>query len=275
MSSRIARHFGGGGDVAAIAAAHATLDLGAAYDFYGPEDARAILVDIWGNPPSAADGVLGLVLPAGVTPVSDTWGAVVTYENSGYVSDDDAATTDYAELLTKLKEGTEDANEGRKSQGYPAMHLQGWAESPRYDKASHSVVWATDLKFEDAAIDTLNYDVRALGRNGVLSLNFLSGMPQLPKIKTAATSFASHASFDPGFAYADFDPNIDKKAEYGIGGLIAAGVGVAVAKKLGFLAVLLKFAKPLMVAVAAAVAAFRKKVGALFGRKEADGEGVE
>ena len=57
----------------ALPEAKATLDLGAAYDFYGPTDARAILVNVWGNPPENADGVLGLVMPAGKSPLTDAW----------------------------------------------------------------------------------------------------------------------------------------------------------------------------------------------------------
>lgn len=257
----------------AIAQAHASLDLGEAYDFYSPDDARKILVDIWGNPPEVADGVLGMVIPAGVSPLSNTWGAILSYENSGYVADDDAASTDYNEILGQLKQATEDANEHRKEQGYPVMHLQGWAEAPRYDTATHSVVWARDIAVDGDRVRTLNYDERTLGRNGVLSVNFLSTMPELGSIRTAANAFASHAHFDNGFRYQDFDPNIDKKAEYGVGGLIIAGVGLAAAKKLGFLAVMAKFAKPIIIGILAAFAALRKRIGALFTRSKDTLEG--
>jgi len=245
---------------------YATLNIGNAYDFYAPADARAILERIWGNPPSSGEDIIGLVLPAGASPLSDAWGAVVSYENSGYVSDEDAASTDYNDLLKDLKEGTQQANEERFKQGYASIDLRGWAESPVYNKGAHSVIWATDLKFADASTDSLNYDMRSLGRNGVLSVNFLAGMEQLPQIKTAAQAFSSHVSFDNGFRYQDFDPSADKKAEYGIGGLIAAGVGVAVVKKLGIFAILLKFIKPILIAVAAAFAALRGKIMALFGK---------
>ena len=75
----------------ALPAAKASLDLGTDYDFYGPADAKTILVDIWGNPPENAEGVLGLVMQAGKSPIEDNWGAIVTYEASGYVPDTDAA----------------------------------------------------------------------------------------------------------------------------------------------------------------------------------------
>lgn len=257
----------------AIPAAKASLDLGTAYDFYSPEDAKKILVNIWGNPPQAAEGMLGLVMPAGASPLSDSWGAVVTYENTGHVADDDAAEVDYGEIMNQMREGEAETNQKRKEGGYPAIHLVGWAEQPHYDKASHSVVWARDLSFADQKDHSLNYDVRTLGRNGVLSLNLISSLQQLPSIRSAAQSFTAHAAFDSGARYEDFDPSLDRKAEYGIGGLVAAGVGVAVAKKLGFLAILLKFLKPIIIAVVAAFAVLRKKIASLFGRNKDPLEG--
>lgn len=175
--------------------ARATLDLGNAYDYYSPSDAKTILTTIWNNPPSAADGVLGLVMPAGKSPLSDAWGAVITYEASGYVSDADAASVDYDAILTQLREGEAESNAQRKADGYPEMTLVGWAEKPSYDKASHSVVWARDLKTSDSQTDSLNYDVRNLGRGGVLSLNLISSMANLNEVKAAAHEFMRPRQF--------------------------------------------------------------------------------
>ncbi|MFM5918151.1 MAG: DUF2167 domain-containing protein [Novosphingobium sp.] len=255
----------------ALPAAKASLDLGNDYDFYGPEDTRTILVDIWGNPPSEAEGLLGMFMKAGASPLKDNWGAIVTYEASGYVADDDAASTDYAEVLKQMQDGEADVNAQRQSSGYPTLHVVGWAESPVYDKASHSMVWARDIKFSDTSVDTLNYDVRSLGRAGVLSVNMISSMPHLAEVKAAAHEFAGHASFDAGSRYTDFNPDMDKKAEYGVGGLVAAGAGLVIAKKLGLLAIvgkfLVSFLKPLLVGIAAMFAAFKNRIMGLFGRK--------
>lgn len=252
----------------AIPQAHASLDLGDAYDFYGPDDARKILVSVWGNPPDVAEGVLGLVMQAGKSPLSNAWGAVVTYEDTGYVSDDDASKADYDDILKSLKDNTEQANEQRRKDGYPVMHVAGWAEAPHYDNGTHSVVWARDLEIEGNQQHSLNYDLRTLGRKGVLSVNLVSAMPDLAEVHAAAAMLASHASFDIGLRYADYDPSKDRKAEYGVAGLVAAGVGVAAAKKLGLLAIGLKFFKPLAIAVAALFATMRKRIARLFGRGE-------
>ncbi|WP_162290952.1 DUF2167 domain-containing protein [Erythrobacter colymbi] len=258
----------------AIPEARATLDLGEDYIFYNPQDARTILVDLWGNPPENANGVLGMVMPKGSTPISDSWGAVVTFEDTGYISDEDAATTDYDALLAEMQEGTRNANTERTEAGYPAIELVGWAERPQYDAANHSVVWAQNLRFSDVPTNTLNYDVRTLGRYGVLSLNLVSTMEKLPEIRVAAKAFAAKATFDQGARYTDFDPATDATADYGIAGLIAAGAGVAAAKKLGLFGTigvfLVKFLKPILIGLALFGAgiwqAFKSRLG--FGKKE-------
>lgn len=255
--------------------AKATLDLGSKYDFYGPEDARKILVELWGNPPEAVEGVLGLVMAAKASPMSDAWGAVVTFEDSGYVSDSDANEVDYAELLGQMQEGEVENNAQRKSAGYAEIHLEGWAEQPQYNNATHSVIWARNLKFSDSPVNTLNYDVRSLGRSGVLSLNLVSSMPKLAEIKQVADDFAAKASFDEGARYADYDASTDRTAEYGIGGLVAAGVGVAMAKKLGILAILLKFIKPILLGLFVLFATFRGKIMGLFRRNRGSVEGED
>lgn len=252
----------------AIPEAKASLNLGERYEFYGPADARKILVDLWGNPPSAADGVLGLVMPVGSSPAGDSWGAVISFEATGYVADDDAESVDYDDLLKQLQEQTADNNEARKQDGYPAMRLVGWAERPDYDAGKHAVVWAQDLAIEGGKTDTLNYDVRSLGRYGVLSMNLISGMDQLGATRAAAHAFASHAQFDPGARYTDYNASTDQVAEYGIGGLVATGAGLAVAKKLGLLALVVKFLKPLGLALFVGFAFLRGKIARLFGRGE-------
>ncbi len=256
------------GDVA-LPQAHATLHLGENYYFLGPEDARRVLVEGWNNPPSSAEGVLGLVFPKGAIFYDpDAWGAVVTYQDSGYVSDEDARTTDYGDLLKQLQEGQEAANESRKEDGYPALHLMGWAQQPTYDARQHSVVWAQNLRSDGSSENGLNYDVRLLGRSGVLSLNMLSSMPHLASVNAAAAGLARAATFDAGSRYEEFVPDVDKKAGYGIAGLVAAGVGVAAAKKLGFLAILLGFGKKFIVLIGVAAVAVGRYVRRLFGREE-------
>ncbi|RZF64857.1 DUF2167 domain-containing protein [Sphingomonas populi] len=257
------------GDVA-IPAAHAQLHLGDRYYFVPADEAKTILTKVWGNPPQSADGVLGIVFEKGRTIFDNVWGAVVTYEDTGYVSDANAKSEDYNQVLESIRKGESEENTKRKQGGFPQLHLVGWAQPPAYDPASHALIWARDIRFSDSATDALNYDVRLLGRRGVLSLNMLSSMDHLSDVRAAAADFGKAAAFDRGSAYADFDKTIDKSAGYGLAGLVAAGAGVVVAKKLGLLAIALGFGKYLLAALAVGVAGMRRFFGRIFGRKNAE-----
>jgi len=252
------------GDVS-VPQASAVLHLGKDYYYLPAAEAKRVLVEGWGNPPETAEGVLGLVFPAGKTFLDDVWGAVISYEPTGYVTDKDAASTDYDDLIREMREGTEAVNEERTRQGYPAQHLVGWAQAPTYDPRSHSLVWAKNVQFEGQTDNTLSYDVRMLGRQGVLSLNMITGMSKLAETRQAAAKFAGAAEFQPGSRYADYQPGTDKKADYGLAGLVAAGAGVAVAKKVGLIGIILAFGKKFLILIlafgAGIVAWVRRKFG--------------
>ena len=72
-----------------------------------------------------------------------------------------------------------------------------------------------------------------LGRGGVLVLNGVAAMSQLPEIEQVTPKILAAIDFNPGHRYADFNPKSDKIAEYGLAPL-AAGTAAAAAVKLGF-----------------------------------------
>lgn len=260
------------GDVV-VPGTDATLHLGSKYYFLDAGEAKDVLVKLWGNPPSSADDVLGIVMPADKTVLDNSWGAVITWDGSGYVTDDDAATANYDKVLDDIRAGEADDNAQRQKSGYPAMHVVGWAQPPSYDKASHSLVWARDIKFGNAPVDGLNYDVRSLGRHGVLSLNMLWDMSHLADTRTAAAELGKAVAFDKGAAYTDYDKSVDKTAEYGLAGLVAAGAGIVVAKKLGLLAIMFGFGKWILIGLAAVGATMRRWIGKIFNRSRDTLEG--
>ena len=262
-----------------LPAANATLNVSDEFYYLNPDDTRKVLVKLWGNPESAAGTTLGMIFPAKYPPIdSRSWGSVIDYDGSGHVSDDDAASTDYNALLKQIQDGINEANPEREQQGYDPITLVGWAEPPHYDKATHALHWARDLIFgkDQNGEHTLNYSVRVLGREGVTELDFVAGLSQLQEINAAIPSVINTVQYDSGKRYADF-VNGDKIAAYSMAGMIAAGAGVKIAAKLGFLAVALGFFKSfgvallalkkgLIVVLAGVVAAGRKILG-LFRRK--------
>jgi uncharacterized membrane-anchored protein len=235
----------------ALPGGFATLNLSNNFRFLGADDARRVLVEAWGNPPESAKGVLGMVFPADVGPAShDGWGVVITYEKDGYVKDTDAESIDYDKLLKDMQEGAAEENEERRKNGYPTVQIHGWAERPYYDKAAHKMYWARELRFNDSSDATLNYDIRVLGRYGVLSLNAVAGIGQLAKVKQDMREVLSFTDFDQGHRYAEFNDSTDKVAAYGLAALVAGGVAAKMGMfaKIGIL--LLSFKKVLILAVA-------------------------
>ena len=238
----------------------ATLNLVDTFTYLNPKDAERVLVDAWGNPPGHKS--LGMIFPAGVSPVSrDAWGVLITYNEDGHVKDDDAEGINYDDMLVDMKEQMEDANAERVKQGYHKLSLVGWAEKPTYDKYNHKLYWAKELDSENAPEHTLNYNIRILGREGVLVLNAIAGMSQINQIKTEMKTVLASTEFTKGNTYADFDSSTDKTAEYGIAALVAGGM----AAKLGLFgklfAMLLALKKFLIIGVIALWVGIKKILG--------------
>jgi len=237
----------------------ATLRLPESFRFIGPESSKRLLTDAWGNPPGASEGVLGMLIPAGVSPLTaEGWGIVISFDADGYVNDDDAATIDYDKMMKEMQASEAADNEARKKAGFGAAHLVGWAEPPSYDSATHKLYWAKELAFEGSEHHTLNYNIRILGRAGVLVLNAVSGMDRLADIRGETRNVLAAVEFNEGHRYTDYLPGKDKAATYGVAGLIAG----AVAAKAGLFKLLwvgiLAFKKVILVGIVALGAWLRR-----------------
>ena len=238
----------------------ATLNLSPDFRYLDPADAEKVLHDLWGNPPEPE--TLGMIFPRDVGPLDPgRWGILIAYEESGYVKDDDAAKIDYSKLLTQMQQSVREDNPERQKQGYPTLQLVGWATPPRYDPATHKLYWAKDVRFSDSEGDVLNYNIRVLGRRGVLFLNAIAPMSLYPKIAQQMPRVLNMVDFRTGNQYADFDPKVDKIAKYGLATLVAGGA-LGAAAKLGIFKLiwpaLLALKKFAIIAVVGAAAFFRK-----------------
>ena len=238
----------------------ATLHLPSGYRFLPADGAKKVLVDLWGNPPQAATDTLGMILPEGQEIDSeDSWSIIVEFEGDGYVSDDDADEIDYDELLSQLQQGARESNKARVEEGYESIDIVGWAVPPRYDKERKVLYWAKELKFEGEDLNTINYDVRVLGRRGVLNLQAIASIDAVPQIDAATSQIVDMVEYKEGHRYADFDPATDKKSDMSLAGMVLGGaVAAKLAAKAGFFA---KFGKLFIVAGIAIAAFFKKIIG--------------
>jgi uncharacterized membrane-anchored protein len=238
----------------------AKLNIPPAFRFLGPKGAKAILTDLWGNPPEEGD-VLGMIFPVGVEPGDrGSWGVTISYEAAGYVKDEEAASIDYHDFLKRLRKSIEEQNNQRTEAGYPNIHLIGWAAPPHYNRDTHKLYWAKELSFDNLSANTLNYDIRVLGRRGMLVLSVVAPMERYPEIERQMPQLIAMVEFTPGNRYTDFTQSNDAVAAYG---LIALVAGSAVAKR-GFFKGLLASIPARNKLPLAVIAAFRAYLVRIF-----------
>lgn len=196
----------------------ASLELPEGWSYLRDSDARFVVEEVWGNPED--ESVIGFASPPGDV----SWGVIFSFVGDGHVADEDAASLDYNELLEGMREDTRLGNEYRQEAGYESVELIGWAEPPHYDSAAKKLYWAKELRFGDDEETTLNYDVRILGRKGVLVMSAVAVTSQLDEVSAGARSLLAGTHFNEGHRYEDFDSSVDELAAYGVGGLIAGKV---------------------------------------------------
>lgn len=236
---------------------------------YIPADESRRLLQAMGNQPGP--NLLGMIVPDGGGDEGEeaSWIVVMEYVDSGHIKEDDAKEWNADELLKSLREGTEQGNEERRKRGMGELQVLRWIEPPQYAADTHRLVWSAATKDKNEPGDAprgVNYNTYALGREGYVSLNLVTGYDTIEKEKPVARQLLAALQFKDGRRYTDFTETTDRVAEYGL----AALVGGIAAKKLGLLALagafLLKFAKIIGVAAFAALG-----IGAKwFGRKKKD-----
>jgi uncharacterized membrane-anchored protein len=245
------------------AGGNVVLDVPDGFKYLNQDQSKFVLTKVWGNPESATKEVIGMIFPQDAGPFTDSsFAFVITYSEIGYVKDEDADKINYDDLLKSIQESEKTENENRVKAGYPAIHMVGWAQTPYYDSKRKILHWAKELKFGDGADgNELNYEIRILGRKGMLSLNAVGKMYDLPLVNKDIDKVLNVATFSEGNSYHDFNPKVDNIAAWTIGGLVAGHLLV----KAGFFAVILKFLAPLwkfiVLAFAGMAAWFKKKLG--------------
>ena len=224
-----------------------TLNVPETFRYLDAAQSRYVLEDLWGNPQDSS--VLGMIVPQGRGILADdAWAFIISYEEMGYVEDDDANDINYDDLLEEVRTDAVAENEFRTSAGYDPIEVVGWASQPFYDADRKVLHWAKEIKFGENPDNTLNYNVRVLGRKGVLVLNAVSPMSELPEVKESITPVLSSFTYSDGLRYSDFNPDLDEVAAWTIGGLVAGKV----LAKAGFLAILLKYIKFIIIGLGAA-----------------------
>ncbi|OGX89367.1 DUF2167 domain-containing protein [Hymenobacter coccineus] len=214
-----------------------------------------VLHKFWDNPRAES---LGMLFPDSLGPLSDgAWAYNINYNPMGYVKDDDAGYIDADELLETLQQDAEEDNPARIKAGYQPVHVYGWGAAPYYDPQQHALHWAKLLRFGSGLDQTLNYNVRVLGRKGVLVFNAIAGPEQLAAVRASIPGLLANVQFTKGQQYTDYSAGLDEVAAYSIGGLVAGKV----LAKVGLFALATKFWKLGLLALAGAWAGMKRFFG--------------
>jgi uncharacterized membrane-anchored protein len=238
----------------------ASIRIPEGYRFAGRQGVKSFL-EMTQNPVSGQE--LAVIVPP--TASDSHWFVVFDFDSVGYVKDDDKNKLDADALLTSIKRGTEHSNDERRKRGWPTLDILGWHTPPRYDAVTNNLTWAIRGSSEGDAV--VNYSVRLLGRRGVMDVDLVLDPTAMSAALPEFDGLLKGFVFSSGNRYAEFTAG-DKVAEYGLTALVAGGAGAALAKS-GLLG---KIWKLLVFGAIAALAAIKRVIAALFGRKESVAE---
>jgi uncharacterized membrane-anchored protein len=198
----------------------AEIDVPEGFSFADARNA-SIWAELTQNVPNSAQ--LGVIVPNDLG-----WFMTFTYDESGYVRDDEKDSLDADGLLTTLRQNTEIGNAYRRDRGWDALTIQGWQQPPAYDEMTNRLTWAI-LGTTGADGDVVNYNARLLGRQGVMSANLVAGPRQFGAALPTAKGLLTGFRFKQGMRYAEWRAG-DRVAEYGLAALLAGGAAGGAAK---------------------------------------------
>lgn len=233
-----------------------TIQVPEGYAFFNAKDSRTLLERM----ENLTDGSeLGMVCPEDFS-----WFIVFEFDDAGYVSDSgDDADIDADELMKSFRESAKAANKEKAARGWSATDVVGWSVTPHYNRETKNLEWGVTYRSEGQEFE--NYNVRLLGREGVMEVVLAGDNDIYAQAKQDARKLLEGFSFSDGKTYAEYRQG-DKLAGYGLAALIGGGA-LAVAAKSGFLG---KFIKPILAGLAA-VGAF---IVGLFRRKKKNDAGL-
>ena len=149
--------------------------------------------------------------------------------------------------------------------GATPIHVTGWYEEPHYDTSTNNLTWAMLLE-NDEKMQTVNYNVRTLGRGGYISAVLVADPEKLTVLKPEVNGVLANLTYKPGNRYSEYVQG-DKLAKIGLTALIAGGAGAA-AVKLGLFQALAKFWKAIVVGILAFFGAIWKFLRGIFRSEE-------
>ncbi|CAH0118920.1 hypothetical protein PAE9249_01417 [Paenibacillus sp. CECT 9249] len=239
-------HWIEGGGTVDLGSDLAELKLGSEFVFLDGADSRQFQMWVSG---SSSSREIGTVFPADE---NEAWYVLFEYDHVGHIKDKEKNKIDADAILDSYKQGTEERNKEVDSERQ--LFIDGWHIPPSYDDKTHQLSWAL-LAHDIHNEKLINYNVRLLTREGYISAILVTDPDQLDHDRTTMEkSILPNFQMKTGQRYEDFDQKTDKVSEYGLSGLILGGAGLAVAKKVGLLGIIVPLLKKGWILIVAAIA---------------------
>jgi uncharacterized membrane-anchored protein len=214
-------------------------------------------LELSGNLPSPGETIL----------MSRGWWATFSFDETGYVKDDEKLDAD--EILKSMRSHEEQSNAERRKRGFAELTTEGWIVKPHYDTTTKYLEWGVKLRASDSREPVVNYTMRLLGRHGVESVVLVTSPETLDHDVQELHQVLGGFTFDSGEKYGEFRPG-DHVAEFGLGALVLGGAAAAAVKGGWFKGLLLALAAGWKLVAAAGIAVLAglgKLVSRIFGRK--------
>ena len=164
------------------------------------------------------------------------------YVNEGYVKLDDWKDVNADKFINQLRDDSKEGNKIRAENNMPTVEKMEWVIKPTLDRLKNSVYYALDVYFSDGE-NSVNASVLLLGRYGYTEVTY-TGDPEDFKINKdeILSHIVANYSFVEQKKYTNFSTG-DKVAAAGIGGLLAASLGIKAFKAGGIAALLILLKK--------------------------------
>lgn len=159
-----------------------------------------------------------------------SWHLSFEYLDIGHVPDDEKQSLDAAAILREKQIRQISANEQLRRRGWEALHPIEWLSPPAYEADTKRLSWSLRLTKEAPATgEVCNYNVRLLGRTGVMSVTLACDPREAKALLPQVKSLLAGYEFTSGQSYGEWRVG-DKVAAYGLTGLITGGGAAALTK---------------------------------------------
>ena len=206
-----------------------------------PESSGSRFLELTGNLPEPGDTVL----------VRKDWWATLSFDDSGYVKDDEKLDPDA--LLAAMRKNEESSNEERRKRGMDTLSTDGWIVLPHYDPTTKYLEYGVRLHSSASPQPVVNYTMRLLSRHGYETVTLVTRPETLDQDVQDLHQVLGGFKFNAGETYGEFRPG-DHVAEFGLGALVLGGAAAAAVKAGWFKGLLVALAAGWKLVAAAAVA---------------------